>query len=203
MNLRDPNVQKGIAGIALVIVLVWLVFLSNYLPFSYPRTAARVESLREELQVVAGDLQRLESAVRNLPRVRSEVKTLTERWEVLRGILPKESEMSALLSGVTTAGMRAGVQFTLFEPGQPEPYDLYTRHPIRVGVTGSYHQVGRFLENVCNMERLVGISNMSVNQISEGEEMVTVEAEATIAAFTYSEKQEETDTKKNDRDGKQ
>ena len=108
---------------------------------------------------------------------------------ILRGLLPKASEMSALLSEVTTAGMRAGVQFTLFEPGQPEPYELYTRYPIRVSVTGGYHQVGRFFDNLCNLERLVGISDVNVVQLDGGEEAITVEAGATISAYTYTEEQ--------------
>lgn len=189
MNLREPYVQKGIIGIILVGVLVWLIFFSGYLPFSLKRTSGEVQRLRDELQLVAGELQRLEAAAKSLPRIKRELVTLQERWEILRSLLPRASEMSALLSSVTTAGMRAGVQFTLFEPGAPEPYDLYTRYPIRVSVTGGYHQVGRFLDNLCNLNRLVGLSQVNITQIEEGTEAVTVEASATVSAYTYSEDQ--------------
>lgn len=189
MNLREPYVQKGIIGIILVGVLVWLIFFSGYLPFSIKRTSGEVQLLRDELQLVAGELQRLEAAAKSLPRIKRELITLQERWEILRSLLPRASEMSVLLSSVTTAGMRAGVQFTLFEPGVPEPYDLYTRYPIRVSVTGGYHQVGRFFDNLCNLNRLVGLSQVHITQIEEGAETVTVEASATVSAYTYSEGQ--------------
>jgi type IV pilus assembly protein PilO len=189
MNLREPYVQKGIIGIILVIALVWLIFFSPYLPFSMKRTAGEVGRLRDELQLVAGELQRLESAAKRLPAIRRELETLEARWEVLRSLLPKATEMSALLSGVTTAGMRAGVQFTLFEPGAPEPFDLYTRYPVRVSITGGYHQVGRFFDNLCHLDRLVGLSQVSITQIDDGQEVVTVEADATVSAYTYNEDQ--------------
>jgi type IV pilus assembly protein PilO len=187
MNVREPNVQKGIMGIILVIALVWLIFFTSYLPFSHQRTASRLQELRAELQQVAGELQRLESAAKRLPRIKMELAALQRKWEVLRGLLPRASEMSALLSGITTAGMTAGVQFSLFEPGEPEPFELYTKYPIRVSVMGGYHQVGRFFDNICNMQRLVGISQLGVAQLSKGEEVKTVEASATLAAYTYNE----------------
>jgi type IV pilus assembly protein PilO len=186
MSLREPYVQKGIVMIAVAIVLAWLLFLTDYLPFSYKSTSAELEQLREELQREAGELQRLESAAKRLPAIRQQIAMLEARWEVLRGLLPRETEMSALLTDVTTAGMRAGIQFTLFEPGVAEPYDLYTRFPINVSVTGGYHQVGRFLDNMCNMERLVGLSDLRLKQLSQGEELATVEASLIVSAYTYS-----------------
>ncbi len=190
MNLREPYVQKGIIGIILVGVLVWLIFFSGYLPFSLRKTSGEVQRLRDELQTVAGELQRLEAAAKSLPRIKRELSMLEERWEILRSLLPRASEMSVLLTSVTTAGMKAGVQFTLFEPGTPEPYDLYTRYPIRVSVTGGYHQVGRFFDNLCNLNRLVGLSQVSITQIGDGTEAVTVEASATVSAYTYTEGQQ-------------
>jgi type IV pilus assembly protein PilO len=189
MNIRDTQVQKGILGIVLVIALVWLIYFTTYLPFSVRRTSGKLDELRSQLQTVAGELQRLKSAVNSLPQIERELEALQAKWEALRSLLPRESEMSALLTDVTTAGMKAGVQFTLFEPGQAEPYELYTRYPIRVGVTGGYHQVGRFFDNLCNMQRLVGISEVGLTQRGRGDEMPTVEASATISAYAYKDVQ--------------
>lgn len=187
MNVRDPQVQKGIVGMILIVALVWLIFFTDYLPFSRQKTSRELSELKAELQMVAGELQRLKVAVNSLPRIERELEMLQAKWEALRGLLPRESEMSALLTDVTTAGMKAGTQFTLFEPGQPEPYDLYTRYPIRIAVTGGYHQVGRFFDNMCNMGRLVGISDVGLSQLDEGKEAISVEASATISAYAYKD----------------
>ena len=186
MNLREPYIHKGLIGFIVLIALVWLIFFTDYLPFSNKRSAEEVHELRQELQAVTGELRVLESAVRTLPKIKEELKVLEHKWEVLRGLLPLASEMSMLLSDVTTAGMKAGVEFVLFEPGAPELYDLYTRYPINVSVTGGYHEVGRFFDNMCNMDRLVGISDMNIIQILAGEKPETVEASATVSAYTYN-----------------
>jgi len=187
MNLRQPHTQKGIAGIALAIALLWLVFFTSYLPFSPPRTRAELADLRDELQAVAGELQRAKTIAESIPRLQLELSQMQARWEALKNLLPKATEMSNLLAQVTTSGMRAGVQFTLFEPQPPELAELYTRYPIRVSVTGGYHQVGNFFDNLGNLERLVGISDLKLAQFEEGITGTTVEATAVVSAYTYLE----------------
>jgi type IV pilus assembly protein PilO len=187
MNLRQSHTQKGIAGIVLVIVLIWLIFFTPYLPFSPKRTSGELSMLREELQAVAGELQRAKQIAESIPRLQIELAQLQAKWEALRSLLPKATEMSNLLTEVTTSGLRAGVQFALFEPQGPEPAELYTRYPIKVTVTGSYHQVGNFLDNLCNMERLVGISDVRLKQFEKGLTATTVEATTIVSAYTYNE----------------
>jgi type IV pilus assembly protein PilO len=185
MNLRDPHVQKGLAGIVLVIALVWFIFLSEYLPICYRVDARKLVEIQAELQQVAGELQRLRAAAANLPRLERELAVMQERWEALSGLLPEESEMASLLGEVTTAGMRAGVQFTHFEPQPPQRFDLFMQHPVRLSVTGGYHQVGGFFDNLCNLSRLVDISDIAFLELTEAEGG-TVEARATISAYTFS-----------------
>ncbi len=186
MNLRDSHVQKGLAGIVLVIALVWLIFLSEYLPICYKVDARKLGQVRGELQQTASELQRLRAAAANLPRLEQELAMMQQRWEALSSLLPTETEMAGLLSEVTTAGMRAGVQFSRFEPQPPERMALFTRHPVRVAVTGGYHQVGVFFDNLCNLSRLVDVSDITFLQLTKTEEG-TVEARATISAYTFSE----------------
>lgn len=185
MNLRDSHVQKGLAAIVLVIALIWLIFLSEYLPFCYKVDAGKLVEVQAELQQVAGELQRLRAAASNLPRLREELAMMEQRWQALSGLLPEEGEMAALLSEVTTAGMRAGVQFAYFEPQPPQQYDLFLQHPVRLAVTGGYHQVGGFFDNLCNLSRLVDISDVTFLELTEVEQG-TVEARATISAYTFS-----------------
>lgn len=188
MNLKEPYVQRGLGAIVLAIALVWLIFFTGFLPFSRLKTKAEVENLRQQLQVAAGELQRAKSAAQTLPLIEAEIKELEEKWMLLSGMLPKSTEMSSLLNAITMAGMRAGVEFALFEPGTPEPSGLYIHYPIKVSVIGTYHQVGRFFDNLCNMERLFGVSNIVLTQNKGKDEVATVEASATISAYTYAEK---------------
>jgi type IV pilus assembly protein PilO len=194
MNLRQSHTQRGIGGIVLVGVLVWLVFFTPYLPFSLKRTSAELALLRSELQAVGGELQRAKQVSEDIPRLEAELVQLQDKWDVLRSLLPKATEMSNLLTEITSSGLMAGVEFTLFQPETPEPAEMYTRYPILVTVTGGYHQVGHFFDNMCNMTRLVGISDVSLKQMGQGLTASTVEATATISAYAYNEESRKTET---------
>jgi type IV pilus assembly protein PilO len=187
MNLREPHILKGVAGIVILVVLVWLVFFTGYLPFSPKRTSAELAKLRQELDIAGGELQRARTVAEGIPALQAELSQMQTKWEALKDLLPKATEMSNLLADVTTSGLKAGVQFTLFEPQPAEPADMYTRYPIKVTVTGGYHQVGEFFDNLCNMDRLVGIADVKLAQNEKGLTTSTVEATATLSAYTYNE----------------
>jgi type IV pilus assembly protein PilO len=187
MNLREPHILKGVAGIVVLIVLVWLVFFTDYLPFSPKRTSVVLSKLREELDISGGELQRARTIAESIPKLEVELNQMQAKWEALKNLLPKATEMSNLLAEITTSGIRAGVQFTLFEPQAPVPADIYTRYPIKVTVTGGYHQVGDFFDNLCNMDRLVGVSDVKLTQNEKGLTVSTVEATAIVSAYTYNE----------------
>jgi len=187
MNIRETYTQKGIAVIALVGVLIWLIFFTPYLPFSMKRTSGELAKQRADLESAAGELQRAKTIVESIPKLQAELAQMESKWAALQSLLPKATEMSNLLAEVTASGIRAGVQFTLFEPQAPAPGDLYTRYPVKVSVTGGYHQVGTFLENLCNMDRLVGISDVKLVQFDKGQTATTVEATTVVSAYTYNE----------------
>jgi type IV pilus assembly protein PilO len=187
MNLREPHILKGVAGILVLIVLVWLIFFTDYLPFSPKRTSVVLSKLREELDIAGGELQRARTISESIPKLEGELNQMQAKWEALKNLLPKATEMSNLLAEITTSGLRAGVQFTLFEPQPPTAADIYTRYPIKVTVTGGYHQVGDFFDNLCNMDRLVGVSDVKLTQNEKGLTASTVEATAIVSAYTYNE----------------
>ena len=187
MNLREPHILKGVAGIVVLIVLVWLIFFTDYLPFSPKRTSVVLSKLHEELDLAGGELQRARTIAESIPKLEAELNQMQAKWEALKNLLPKATEMSNLLAEITTSGLRAGVQFTLFEPQAPAPADIYTRYPIKVTVTGGYHQVGDFFDNLCNMDRLVGVSDVKLTQNEKGLTESTVEATAIVSAYTYTE----------------
>ncbi|HVP56482.1 MAG TPA: type 4a pilus biogenesis protein PilO [bacterium] len=187
MNLREPHILKGVAGVAILIVLVWLIFFTNYLPFSPKRTSVVLSKLHGELDAAGGELQRAKTIAESIPKLEGELTRMQAKWEALKNLLPKATEMSNLLAEITTSGLKAGVQFTLFEPQGAEPADIYTRYPIKVTVTGGYHQVGQFFDNLCNMDRLVGVSDVKLTQNEKGLTASTVEATAIVSAYTYNE----------------
>jgi len=191
MNLRDPRVQKFIAiGLGSVAIL-YLYFLSPFLPFGHRAVAEDRAQLEQEYRQLSSDLSKARQTLTNLEEVERQYQVITQRWEVASELLPGERELAALLRKVSLVGQQSGVEFELFKPKAIMPGELYVEHPVEVKVVGGYHQVGAFLAEVANLDRIVNVSNLTMDELDvpEGEESSTrqtVRASFIATAYTMS-----------------
>lgn len=196
MNLKDPKIQKIMLGSMAVVILSFIYFGTSFLPFNYPVRRAKIQALEQEHEKLSAELEKARRMVGNLARLEAEYQRLHEQWLSAQQLLPAEQEMPELLRKVTTAGVRAGVEFALFQPQSPSPRDFYSEHPVKVKVRGGYHQVGIFFSRLANMPRIVNVSQLQLIQPSGSgnrrggkrqiKAMSTVMAEFTLSAYTLT-----------------
>ena len=195
MDLKDPKIQKIMVGIMSVVILSYVYFGTSIFSFNYPVRRAQVKALEKEHAKLSAELEKARKMVGNLARLEAEYERLHEQWIAAQELLPEEKEMSDLLRKVTTAGNKAGIEFSLFEPQPPMPREFFAEHPVKVKVRGGYHQIGIFLSRLANMPRIVNVSKLDLNTFdtkkkkgrsgqSRGMDISTVEAEFTLSAYT-------------------
>ena len=203
MNLKDPKVQKIMLGVMSMLILSYVYFGTSFLPFNYPVRRAKIKALEKEYTKLSAELEKARRMVGDLAKIEAEYQRLHEQWLNAQELLPAEKEMPDLLRQVTTAGLKSGVQFALFEPKPGQPRDFYTQHPVKLVVRGGYHQIGVFFSRLANMNRIVNITRLELKTgrvVSAGSKkkadggesrrgrdvknISTVEAEFTLSAFT-------------------
>jgi len=197
MNLKDPRVQKIMLGVMTLLIVSYVYFGTNFLPFSYPVRSAKISALEKEDAKISAELEKARKMVGNLARLEAEYQRLHEQWILAQELLPEQKEMPDLLRKVTSAGMKAGVEFALFEPAPVVPHDFYADHPVKVKVRGGYHQVGIFLSRLANLPRIVNVNKLELTQptgksgggknarsAGSANRLGTVEAEFTLSAYT-------------------
>lgn len=184
-------------GIMTVLILSYVYFGTNFLPFNYPVRKTKIEALEKESAKLNAELEKARKMVGNLAKLEAEYERLHDQWLSAQELLPEQKEMPELLRQVTTAGNKAGVQFALFEPQPPAPREFYSEHPVKVIVRGNYHQIGIFLSRLANMHRIVNVTKLELTAYENtkgakkgsadsrtGVYMNTVEAEFTLSAYT-------------------
>ncbi|MES2900529.1 MAG: type 4a pilus biogenesis protein PilO [Pseudomonadota bacterium] len=157
----------------------------------------------EEQEALAADEVRLKEEYRNkmaqainldaLQKQKVQVDLYVER---LQRQLPSKAEMAALLSDINQAGVGRGLTFELFKPGNVEVRDYYAELPIKIRVSGSYHDIGAFAGDMANLPRIVTLNNMELVS-KDGALML----EATAKTFRYLD-QDEAATQRKLRDDK-
>ena len=195
MNLRDRNIQKILLGVGVLLVLSYFYFATSFLPFCYPVMKAQIAELEAEDQKLSAELEKARQTVGKLAQLEAEYQRLHGQWMSAQELLPEEEEMPELLRKVTMAGNRAGIDFVLFQPLAPVVQEVFKSHPIKVQVRGGFHNLGIFLSRLANMERIVNVTDLTVNTTSrarrgKGKGKVkqntkdTVVADFTLTAYT-------------------
>jgi type IV pilus assembly protein PilO len=187
IDLRDPNVQVAGLGVFLSLAIAIAFFTPGILPFGYPARAERIAQLESEYEAISADLMKAKQTASRLPQVKAEYEELAARWEEAKTLLPTEKEMAELLSQVTVAGQRSGVEFLLFEPKPPIRREIYMEHPIEVTIQGGYHDIGLFLARLSNLPRIVNVNQIDMKNVPNPlnpELPDIVEANLSLSAYT-------------------
>jgi len=189
IDLRDPNIQVAFMVTLVAITIAHVFFMTEMLPFGFQRRGQEIANLEHEYEVLSADLMKAKQTASRLPQVRAEYEALSAQWDEAKGMLPTQQEMAEVLSQVTVAGQRSGVDFLLFEPKPAAPREIYFEHPIDVTVAGGYHQVGMFLSRVSNLPRIINVNSVDLKNVTdpddpEGNEIV--EASMSLAAYTLN-----------------
>lgn len=128
------------------------------------RVISKEESLKEQYKSKA--LQ-----VANLDALRLQMKDVEGRFKELLKQLPTEKEVPGLLDDITNLGRSAGLNIGSIVLASEKRRDFYRELPIKISVTGSYHQLGQFVSGVAGLSRIVTMHNYVIKPSGSGVSM--------------------------------
>lgn len=100
--------------------------------------------------------------------------------------LPNRQEMDALITDVNQAGLGRGLQFELFKPEGENVSEFYASTPIKVKVTGGYHDIAAFVSDVAKLSRIVTLHDISMDPAKDG----VLNMDATVRTYRYLDEEE-------------
>jgi len=99
----------------------------------------------------------------NLDAYEQQLEAMKESFGTMLRQLPDKTEVAALLVDVSQTGLAAGLEFKLFQPEGEALKDFYAELPIKVNVTGNYHEFGRFVSGLAALSRIVTIHDVKID----------------------------------------
>lgn len=115
---------------------------------SLAKTQAEEDQLWDNFEFKQGRAANLEPLKQLLAEMKQSL------GEQLR-LLPNETEIEGLLVDISQSGLASGLEFELFKPETEQPAEFYAIQPIRITVTGTYHEFGNFISAVAALPRIV------------------------------------------------
>lgn len=172
--------KLGLLGVvfALVVVAGWWFLWSPALQ-SLDESKAREEELKATYTTKKGQAINLDAYKKQLVDIKQSFGALLKQ-------LPNRQEMDALVTDVNQAGLGRGLQFDLFKPEAETRKEFYAELPIRIKVSGTYHDIASFASDVAKLSRIVTIHDISLQPTTGG----GLTMEAVAKTYRYLDEEE-------------
>src|ERR1700756_3869476 len=162
LDPREPGrwplpVRAGaVGGAFLTLTLLGIYFLVwNEQRPDLQRHEAEEQQLRQEFR------DKHAKAV-NLEIYKQQLKDIERSFGALLRQLPGKTEVPSLLVDISQTGLAAGLQEKLFQPEPEQKKDFYAELPIKIRLTGSYHQFGEFVSGIAALPRIVTLHDVDI-----------------------------------------
>ena len=94
----------------------------------------------------------------NLEVYQQQLADIERSFGALLRQLPGKTEVPNLLVDISQVGVGAGLEEKLFQPSAEVKKDFYAELPIKIRLTGSYHQMGEFVSGIAALPRIVTLA---------------------------------------------
>ena len=138
---------------------------------------------RVELEQRRAEVVRARRAAGRLPQLEDEVRRLRGRHEELSRSLAEEDDASWVLSTLQEIAVRSRLTVQSFALDEPSAGEGYEEWPVRLELTGGFHELASFLDAVSRLPRIVTIGQLSIRALPSRTPNATIAA--TCIATTY------------------
>ncbi len=156
---------------------------------------AKFDQVRAKETELRTSFEAKERKAANLNAYREQLEEMKESFGAMLRQLPDKTEVAALLVDVSQTGLAAGLEFELFQPEGELSKDFYAELPIRIRVTGEYHEFGNFISGLAALPRIVTIHDAKITNAAgaakgTGAAGAKLSLQATVKTYRYLEEEE-------------
>ncbi len=182
---RLPLAAKWGVSIGMMV----LAGLAYYVVF-YSEVSDKIAAAKQAEVSLRQDLQKAKAAEAAYQKDLEELARRRERERELNKVLPPTTEYPAFLSAVQSVANMAGLSLTAWSPQAEVKEKYYARVPMKVQLSGRFHQIAKFFYGIGQNDRIMNMENISITQPTVVGDEVRVQVEGLATAFRALEVQE-------------
>ena len=177
--------------IAIIVVLCIALAVAGYF-LDTTKQKAELDKVISEEQGLRKIFSEKQAKAANLEAYKQQLDEMRTSFGTLLRQLPNKTEIETLLTDISQTGISAGLEIIYFKPEGLRPKEFYSEYPIKLKVTGRYHEFAEFISGVAALPRIVTVQDISIKP-TEPKEGVKLSMELTAVTYQYlDESAEET-----------
>jgi len=150
-------------GVTLVLVIT-TVALVWYFVWGDNGNRPQLLKARAEQQSLWAIFDEKQRKAANLEAYRQQLAEIERTFGAMLRQLPGKTEVPSLLVDISQTGLAAGLQERLFQPGSETKMDFYAELPIKIQLTGGFHEFGLFVSGIAALPRIVTLHDLEITR---------------------------------------
>lgn len=188
-DLKNIGTAPPAVKAVLVVVVCCIVAAAGY----FLDTTKQLEELSSK-EIEEASLRETfsekQAKAANLDAYITQLEEMKVSFGALLRQLPNKTEIETLLTDISQTGISSGLEIAYFKPEGLVPKEFYAEYPIKLKVTGRYHEFAEFVSGVAALPRIVTLQDIF---IEPADKKGGVKLKMEVTAITYQYLDESTE----------
>lgn len=153
--------------------------------FVWTNQQPELDQLQNQEASLRGELKAKHSKAVNLPVYKAQLADIERSFGAMLRQLPSKTEVPNLLVDISQTALAAALEDKLFTPGEEIKRDFYAETPIKVRLTGSFHQFGAFVSGIAALPRIITLHDVEITPIPNAAGYDKLQMDLTAKTYRY------------------
>lgn len=154
------------------VVLVTLLGVGYYV-FLHSDVSAKIGREKAKTGELDAELSKQRQAQASYFADREDLANRQQKQRELNKVLPLETEAATFLSAIQSVSNISGIDLKAWTPLEEVPQTFFAKVPMKLKLTGRFHQIAKFIYEVGRQDRIINMENLElVDPKIEGDDVV-------------------------------
>jgi type IV pilus assembly protein PilO len=169
------KIGVGAALSAAVMFVYWFIFYSD--------VASKIVGAEQQKKTLRDQLAQQQQAQATYFADRGELALREQRARELNKVLPPDAQEDSFLSSVQQASNVAGIDLKGYAPVAEVPLAFYAKIPMKIDLTGKFHQIAKFAYELGKVDRVINVENIELSEPTVVGDEVVLKGKCLATAF--------------------
>ncbi|MCC7463205.1 MAG: type 4a pilus biogenesis protein PilO [Gammaproteobacteria bacterium] len=185
LDWRDPgrwpfSIRTGVVAACFVVLSVVGCYV-----FVWQSRAPELTTLESRESQLRSEYRTKHQKAVNLEVYVQQLKDIEKSFGAMLRQLPSKTEVDNLLVDISQTGLAAALDEKLFQPQAEIKKDFYAERPIKIRLTGSYHQFGEFVSGIAALPRIVTLHDIQIKPAEKSGVFDQLQMDLTAKTYRY------------------
>ncbi len=160
-----------------------LIVAVGYYVVLHTDVSTRIDNEKRRTNDLETQVGTLRQAEASYIADREELAMRQQKQRELNKILPADTEAAAFLSAIQQVSNISGIDLKAWQPQEEVPSTFFAKVPMRLELTGKFHQIGKFMFEVGKQDRIINLENVELSDPKQEGEDIILKARCLATTF--------------------